>query len=340
MSPRILKPVLLAAGLTALAATYALAIHSRQESIVTPDEPAARGGAAAIYTMDLENPRVLVGYSQNVFAGKVIQEIGRTPNQTTPEIPHIQYDVEVIYNVKGSVRGTAVVDVTVLGGGGLTLGATYMFATRHLEELSPWYFTSTHPANRTMVTQDATLTAAALQKLVRGQERTYELLNAYPNEIVRDIDIQKSRAANAFRSLSDSEKELVFAKFDELIPPRPVPAFLSAPPPPPPDLTEVSGDACRDGNDNDGDGLIDRNDPNCSTYYREDLPSFCRDYKDNDADGKTDAADPDCASYYPTPTPLPPPAPAAVQTSTPPAAPPPPPAPAQVTSTASSTGGM
>src|SRR5262249_51188862 len=57
-------------------------------------------------------------------------------------------------------------------------------------------------------------------------DRTYELLNAYPNEMLYGNDIAHNDVANSFQSLSDQEKQAVYAKFQELIPPRHVPEIL------------------------------------------------------------------------------------------------------------------
>jgi len=45
---------------------------------------------------------------------------------------------------------------------------------------------------------------------------------------------------------------------------------------------------CNDGIDNDGDGLVDIDDPDCQS------PEICDDLIDNDGDGFIDGADPDC----------------------------------------------
>ena len=67
------------------------------------------------------------------------------------------------------------------------------------------------------------------------------------------------------------------------------------PPPPPPPLASSERGHCTDGKDNDGDGLIDLNDPDCLTPPPPpSKETICDDGKDNDADGLVDAADPDC----------------------------------------------
>ena len=49
--------------------------------------------------------------------------------------------------------------------------------------------------------------------------------------------------------------------------------------------------SCNDGVDNDGDGLIDCDDPEC---FGQDCPEVCDDEQDNDGDGWVDCADTDC----------------------------------------------
>ncbi len=53
---------------------------------------------------------------------------------------------------------------------------------------------------------------------------------------------------------------------------------------------------CSDGRDNDGDGLTDMDDPGCSDPEdRSENTPQCSDGRDNDGDGLTDMADPDCS---------------------------------------------
>ena len=50
---------------------------------------------------------------------------------------------------------------------------------------------------------------------------------------------------------------------------------------------------CDDGIDNDGDGKIDMEDPDCDSPTDSETPE-CSDKADNDGDGKIDADDPGC----------------------------------------------
>lgn len=68
----------------------------------------------------------------------------------------------------------------------------------------------------------------------------------------------------------------------------------SVPPPPPPVQVVAPVLVCSDGQDNDGDGLIDfPNDPGCSSADDQDEsdPKHCSDGKDNDGDGLVDFAE-------------------------------------------------
>ena len=74
---------------------------------------------------------------------------------------------------------------------------------------------------------------------------------------------------------------------------------------------------CEDGEDNDGDGLIDfPADPSCESGRDNSEAPLCADGTDNDGDGAVDLADPGCASASdddetdPPPPPPPPPPPA------------------------------
>lgn len=60
-------------------------------------------------------------------------------------------------------------------------------------------------------------------------------------------------------------------------------------------LTPPKPEICNDRKDNDHDGLIDCQDPDCSTFPA--CIEVCDDGVDNDQDGRTDCADADCAGF-------------------------------------------
>ena len=63
---------------------------------------------------------------------------------------------------------------------------------------------------------------------------------------------------------------------------------------------EDNPDACKNGKDDDGDGIIDCKDTDCQWIYpcreKENSNALCTDGFDNDGDGKKDCDDPDCNS--------------------------------------------
>jgi hypothetical protein len=171
-----------------------------------------------------------------------------------------------------------------------------------------------------VVTSDASLEREQLLELILRSDKTYELLNAYPNEILPAVDVRRQRTATSFQGLSATDKEAVYRKFQELIPPRPVPAVAPNPAPALVNDGEKTRGSCTDGLDNDSDGLIDNAESDCKGFFEENGVSLCQDRIDNDRDGQTDQADPDCAQFYLTEVP-PPPAGKSTSTSPAPVAP-------------------
>ena len=93
---------------------------------------------------DLSDDRNLVGFSHNVFLGRVVENLGQTEERGWPET---QFRINVLEILKGTVSG----EVTVNQQGGywesnssryriegdpnlLESGKIYLFATRHLPE--------------------------------------------------------------------------------------------------------------------------------------------------------------------------------------------------------------
>lgn len=183
--------------------------------------------------IDLSDPRRLMGFSRFVFAAKVTKEISEKSNVIAPslEFPHVQYEAEVLYDIKGNASGTVTVDV-YKDAGTLTPGTTYLLATRPWKEPG-WYYVNSQPESQAVISTDSTLSKDELIDLVKRNDRVYELLNAYPNEIIADADIRNNDILNAFKFLSDEDKQVIYAKFQELIPPRSAPDILPSPPPSP-----------------------------------------------------------------------------------------------------------
>jgi hypothetical protein len=89
---------------------------------------------------DTSDPRKLVGFSNNVFIGKVVKQVG---TKSLDGFPETQFEVEVLDNIKGDISGTKKVNqqggyhwnkiVLFEGDKLLEEGQTYLFATRYLE---------------------------------------------------------------------------------------------------------------------------------------------------------------------------------------------------------------
>ena len=108
----------------------------------------------ALDAFDVSDERKLVGFADNVFVGRVKDEVGIEPitgaiqpdadgpEGPTPSIPQTQFSVEVLDNVKGQLDGVVIVSQTggrVPGENAVSLlerdpllrsGETVLFATR------------------------------------------------------------------------------------------------------------------------------------------------------------------------------------------------------------------
>jgi hypothetical protein len=250
-----------------------------------------------LMSADLKDYRDLLGNTHNVFVGRVIKEIGIQSQGSTP---HTQFDVRIIYNIKGNAQADIVVDqnggsvdgkvvaaeadspamVTQSADYLLQPGYAYVLATRHFEGSGPYYL-SLRPIAKKIISRDIKVTDAELDKLARGDDGVYQLLAAYINEKISSADLYRNTAFNSFESLSSSERQIVFSKFQQLIPPHSVPKTL-----PPTPISSSTPER----------------------VFSENNYSLCHDNIDNDKDGLTDVADPSCAAFYPSkPNPVSPP---------------------------------
>lgn len=97
------------------------------------------------FVINPENPKELVGFSHNVFIGKVISKDG---TKNLDGLPETQFNVEVIQNIKGDLKGTIKVNqqggymkeelILLQGDKLLEEDKEYLFVTRYLEE-EDWY---------------------------------------------------------------------------------------------------------------------------------------------------------------------------------------------------------
>lgn len=125
----------------AIAASLALGIFLPNLITNNPPENPIIRTIETNTVIDINNPREVVGFSDNVFLGKVIKQVGTKSLNAYPET---QFEVEVLDNIKGELKDT--IKVNQQGGYDgeylflmendklLVEGQTYLFATRYLKE--------------------------------------------------------------------------------------------------------------------------------------------------------------------------------------------------------------
>ena len=173
------------------------------------------------YVTDFSDDRKLMGASHNVFVGKVIRQVGSKSRTGTPET---QFEVEVIHNIKGNLQGSVTVNqeggykngvLYLIHEGDVVLpadktdlsldpllepGQIYLFASRYSER-DNWYTIISHPNAKANFSLDNNLTKPQLEILVENNGRVRQLREAYPNEILLDVDVKINNARNSYKSL-------------------------------------------------------------------------------------------------------------------------------------------
>lgn len=70
--------------------------------------PRCDGVAIVDHAFDVTDDRMLVGFADNVFVGRVAEKVG-AEGSTGPDMPYTLFFVEVLENVKGNLDGTVAV---------------------------------------------------------------------------------------------------------------------------------------------------------------------------------------------------------------------------------------
>lgn len=174
------------------------------------------------FDADYANDQILMGGSHNVFAGKVIKKVGE---KTKTKFPQTQFEVEVVFNIKGNLKGTVVVSqmggyrngilYTTLGGdvlapnsneagGLLKSGTTYLFATRNTDGKG-WYHLNSHPNASKVISEDGNLTVMELKTIAQNDDKIQKLQKAYKNEILLETDIKNNWTRNSYKSLQGNK---------------------------------------------------------------------------------------------------------------------------------------
>lgn len=180
------------------------------------------------YAADFSDDKILMGSSHHVFAGKVLKQVGTKSLDGTPET---QFEVEVVYNIKGNLSGKAVVNQTggymngvlyLVHGGDVVLpqesanrvpnadslfvpGSTYLFATRYNKE-EDWHTSLSHPNAKKLISANKNLTFEQLKLLAEKDVRVIQLKEAYKSEIPFEIDVKSGNQLNSYSSLQAGQK--------------------------------------------------------------------------------------------------------------------------------------
>lgn len=160
-----------------IAASLALGIFGPNYFTNNPPENPTIQTMEMNTVIDIYNPREVVGFSNNVFVGKVIKQVG---SKSLSSYPETQFEVEVFDTIKGELEGT--IKVNQQGGYEgdnlflmeddklLVEGETYLFATRYLKEEN-WH----------------TVIPVGGDILINNEEERKKLIekytNAYENEV-------------------------------------------------------------------------------------------------------------------------------------------------------------
>jgi hypothetical protein len=173
------------------------------------------------YAANFADDKILMGASHNVFVAKVVKEIGQKERGVGPET---QFEVEVIENIKGDLKGDVILNQ--LGGykdGKLYIaerdsssnnaedyllkeGAVYLFATRYNEK-EDWYTLNSHPAAIRLISLDSSLGIEELKVVVQDEGRVNALREAYREETPLEVDVKAGIARNSYKSLSEENAE-------------------------------------------------------------------------------------------------------------------------------------
>lgn len=175
------------------------------------------------FAIDLNDDRVLMGASHNVFVGRVVSQIATiaVPAGSNGTLPVTQFSVEPVLNIKGNLQGTVTVEqfggyqngvLYVTDGGDAFVssnasvggshlmrpGSTYLFTTRYQND-GAYYLWAAPPASK-LISQDSNLSNNQLQALAESDERVQQLQAAYPNEVLVADDVRTGNTRNSYVS--------------------------------------------------------------------------------------------------------------------------------------------
>ncbi|MGA8311275.1 MAG: hypothetical protein WB755_14670 [Terriglobales bacterium] len=203
------------AGVIVLLGAVGLGLHTNVIKL-----PIKRTMGSVTYIENFADDRELLGASHNIFVGRVIRQTGTKARGYIG--PETQFEVEVVYNIKGNLQGK--VTVNQEGGyingilytgedsaGLLEPGTTYLLSTRYSPRYD-WsrYLLISHPNASKVISKDASISSEQLRVIATNDEKVKALEAAYPHEILSKTDVAANRTWNSYASRHyDSNGQLI-----------------------------------------------------------------------------------------------------------------------------------
>jgi hypothetical protein len=163
-------------------------------------EEVTKAGQAVL--PDFKDPKVLVGYSDNVFAAKLLNKAGTMQLELTGgrTANNSQYVARVISNVKGKLRGSVIVNQGELPNHPLLqVGSTYLFSAKYSRQYD-FYDVTLVPDNYQLISDNDGLDDVQLSSLVEENNSFKRLRDAYPDEIPFALDVRNGHSFNRYTS--------------------------------------------------------------------------------------------------------------------------------------------
>lgn len=166
------------------------------------------------FIADFDNDKKVLWATDNVFAWKVIENLWTAEVKNWwSKVPSTLFKVEVIYNIKGKVKGEVIVkqqagydkywDLYLPEGTQyMEEGQTYLLATK-------WdsYTIMAHPNGSHLLDSDSKKSKSDLKKLLKSNQKIKDWRNAYINEVIYENGYKISSEKNLYKNLTKEEKE-------------------------------------------------------------------------------------------------------------------------------------
>lgn len=190
---------IVATGIIALIFVFGASLHANIIKLpITHD-------IAPQWTSELETYEGTSEASSNIFIGRVIKKVGE---KATYEYPETQFEVEVVDNIKGELKGNVTVsqlggykdgvlyrsveDIVVTDGnkklkddGLIKSGDVYLFVTKY-SEMGKWYSIYTHPKGSKLLGRGTDLSGDKLKQLYEEDEKVKAFVSVKQGQAVEE----------------------------------------------------------------------------------------------------------------------------------------------------------